>query len=66
MESSIFDNCNLAGAKFENTILVKADLRSSYNYSVDPETNDIRKARFSLPGIVGLLDKYEIEIEGSH
>jgi len=32
------------------------------NYSIDPEKNKIKKARFSTAGIAGLLDKYDIEI----
>jgi hypothetical protein len=53
----------LTGARFENTIIEKADLRTSYNYSIDPENNRIKKAKFSLAQIAGLLDKYNIEID---
>ena len=63
LTNAIFEGCDLAGAKFERTILEKADLRSSFNYSIDPEMNNIKKAKFSLQGITGLLDKYEIIIE---
>ncbi|MGL6268002.1 MAG: pentapeptide repeat-containing protein [Chitinophagaceae bacterium] len=59
---TIFENCDLSGAKFERTNLEKTDLRSSYNYSIDPEANKIKKAKFSKEGITGLLDKYDIEI----
>lgn len=59
----VFDNCNLAQAIFDHTILEKADFRTAYNYSIDPETNRIKKARFSIWGVSGLLDKYHIEIE---
>jgi fluoroquinolone resistance protein len=45
--------------------LEKADLRTAYNYSIDPSINKIKKAKFSLPGVVGLLSKYDIEIERS-
>ncbi|MGI8788822.1 MAG: hypothetical protein ACR2HG_13805 [Pyrinomonadaceae bacterium] len=41
----------------------KADFQTAYNYSIDPESNRIKKAQFSIPGIARLLDKYEIEIE---
>ncbi len=58
-----FGHCDLLNAKFEQTSLEKADLRSAVNYSIDPEINRIRKAKFSLQGITGLLDKYDIEIE---
>lgn len=63
LTNSIFDNCDLARAMFENSILEKVDLRTSYNYIIDPEINRIKKAKFSLSGIAGLLAKYEIEIE---
>ena len=51
------------GAAFENTILEKADFRTSFNYSIDPGKNRIKKAKFSLAGIAGLLEKYDIEID---
>ena len=63
LSDSIFENCDLSGAKFEKTTLEKADLRSSFNYSIDPEINKIKKAKFSIYGIAGLLDKYDIEIQ---
>jgi fluoroquinolone resistance protein len=59
----VFENCNLFGAIFENTILEKVDFRTSFNYSINPEINRIKKAKFSMVGIVGLLDKYNILIE---
>ncbi|HZB12656.1 MAG TPA: pentapeptide repeat-containing protein, partial [Chryseolinea sp.] len=62
---ALFDNCDLTNATFAFTILEKADLRTSYNYSIDPEKNRVKKARFSLQGVTGLLDKYDIEIEAS-
>ena len=59
----IFDNCDLLRAIFAGTILEKADFRNSYNYSINPEINRINKAKFSMSGILGLLDKYNIEVE---
>ena len=63
LSSSVFDNCDLTRTIFEHTILEKADFRNSFNYSIDPELNRIKKAKFSQSGIAGLLDKYDIEIE---
>jgi len=63
LTSTIFETCDLQRAIFYATILEKADFRSSFNYSLDPERNRIKKARFSRLGIAGLLDKYNIEIE---
>lgn len=58
-----FDKCNLSGTKFENTILEKTDFRTAFNFSVNPELNKLKKAKFSLSGLPGLLDKYGIIIE---
>jgi uncharacterized protein YjbI with pentapeptide repeats len=63
LTGSVFDNCDLMNATFDRTNLEKADFRTSFNYSISPETNRIKKARFSLSGIAGLLYKYDIEIE---
>lgn len=63
LSSVIFDNCDLAQSIFINTILEKADFRTAYNYSIDPENNRIKKAKFSILGISGLLDKYDIVIQ---
>lgn len=57
-----FDNSDLQRTSFVNSILEKADFRTAFNYSIDPERNRIKKAKFSVPGVLGLLDKYAIEI----
>jgi fluoroquinolone resistance protein len=41
----------------------KTDFRTAINYSIDPENNRIKKAKFNFSEIFGLLDKYDIEIE---
>ena len=63
LTGAVFDNCNLIHAIFDHTILEKADFRTSYNYSINPEINRIKKAKFSVLGVSGLLEKYDIEIE---
>ena len=63
LTEAVFVSCDLIGAVFENTLLVKADLRTAINYSIDPEKNKIKKARFSLPAVTGLLNKYQILID---
>ena len=57
------DTCDLSRAIFRNCNLEKVDFRSSFNYSIDPEANKIKKAKFSLNGIAGLLHKYDIDIQ---
>lgn len=58
-----FENCDLLSAIFQNTDLLKTDFRSSYNFSIDPEINNIRQAKFSLVGLPGLLEKFNLTIE---
>jgi fluoroquinolone resistance protein len=58
-----FEDCDLTDAIFKNTNIERADLRTAINYSIDPELNRIKKAKFSRSGIAGLLDKYDIEID---
>jgi fluoroquinolone resistance protein len=63
LTSAVFDNCDLKDATFSNTIIEKADFRTAFNYSIDPTINKIKKAKFSLTGVPGLLDRYDLEIE---
>jgi len=63
LTSSIFDHCNLEEAVFDSSNLTGADLTTAYHFRIDPELNTIKKARFSISGIPGLLDKYDIKIE---
>jgi fluoroquinolone resistance protein len=60
---AVFEDCDLSGAIFDHTVLEKADLRSARHYSIDPENNRLKDARFSVFGIEGLLGKYDIDIE---
>lgn len=57
-----FEGCNLKGSIFQKTNLTKASFTNAYNYSIDPNTNTVKKARFSFPGVLGLLDWAEIEV----
>jgi len=50
-------------ARFENTIMENADIRTSFNYSINPELNRVKKAKFSLSQITGILVEYDIEID---
>ncbi|HLO59898.1 MAG TPA: pentapeptide repeat-containing protein [Bacteroidales bacterium] len=62
MSESIFDNCDLHRAVFDHTNLEKVDFRTAYNYTINPSQNRIKKARFSLPGLPGLLAEYGIDV----
>ena len=63
LSETVFANCDLMNATFSNSNLFKSDLRSAINYSIDPESNNIKKAKFRYPEVIGLLSKYDIQIE---
>ena len=63
LTGAAFENCDLLQVTFMHSNLEKADFRSASNYSINPEMNRIRNARFSIPGVTGLLTTYDIEIE---
>ncbi|MCM4167531.1 hypothetical protein KCTC52924_00970 [Arenibacter antarcticus] len=63
LSNAKFDNCDLKEAIFENSILLKTDFRSAINFNIDPENNKLKKAKFSKEGALGLLLKYNIDIE---
>ncbi|MGE8434651.1 pentapeptide repeat-containing protein [Chryseobacterium joostei] len=63
VSNAIISNCDLSGAVFDGTNLEKTDLRTSFNYSIDPALNKLKKARFSLSEVYGLLYKLDIEID---
>ncbi|MBN2801614.1 MAG: pentapeptide repeat-containing protein [Deltaproteobacteria bacterium] len=63
MKSAVLKQCDLFCAIFDQTNLEKADLRSSINYTIDPEKNRLKGARFLLPEVAGLLKKYSIKID---
>jgi uncharacterized protein YjbI with pentapeptide repeats len=63
LSGCVFDRCDFKGAKFDNTIIEKADFSTAFNYSIDPEVNRMKKAKFSMAGVAGLLDKYDIVID---
>jgi len=63
LSGALFDNCNLFRATFENTNLEKADFTTATDYTIDPTLNKIKKARFGVMGLAGLLTRYDIIIQ---
>lgn len=63
LTSASLNGCDLTHAIFRDTNLEKSDLRNATNYSIDPDMNKLKKAKFSRDGIAGLLDKHQIIIE---
>ena len=64
LTEAVFTGCDLTNARFDHTTLSKADFRGAFNFSIDPENNDLKKAKFSLATVQGLLNKYGLIIEG--
>jgi len=63
LSGAVFDSCDLTRALFIHANLEMADFSTSFNFSIDPEMNRMKKAKFSLAGVVGLLHKYDIDVE---
>jgi uncharacterized protein YjbI with pentapeptide repeats len=57
-----FEGSDLQGAIFDQAKLGKADFRKALNFIIDPEKSQVKKARFSLEGLPGLLTKYDLDI----
>jgi uncharacterized protein YjbI with pentapeptide repeats len=63
LSGSKFEECNLLNSMFDHTNLEKADLRTAHHFSINPEINKVKKARFSLAGLPGLLNNYDLIID---
>lgn len=63
LSEAIFDNCDLTRAIFDASVLEGADFRTSFNYTINPQANKMKKAKFSASGINGLLYMHDIVIE---
>ena len=57
-----FQESDLTNTLFDHSNLENADFRLASNYTIDPDNNKIKKAKFLISGIPGLLVKYGIEI----
>jgi uncharacterized protein YjbI with pentapeptide repeats len=62
LNSADFTGANLAGSIFHNCDLSKADFSSAINYDINPQTNKIKKAKFTLPEAARLLQSFDIII----
>jgi fluoroquinolone resistance protein len=57
------DNCDLLDAIFASTNLSGVDFTTNRNFSIDPQLNLVKKAKFSAGGLAGLLTRFDIVIE---
>lgn len=63
LSRGIFTGTDFILAKFKNTNLSMADMREALNYDINPAYNNIKKAKFSLPEALTLLQCFDVEIE---
>lgn len=61
MESD-FSQSTLAGSVFNTCDLTKANFTGARSYSINPQNNKVKKARFSMPEALGLLEHLDIVI----
>ena len=57
-----FRETDLEGSIFHHADLSKADFRDAKNYSINPQSNTLKKARFSIPEALSLLNFFDILI----
>ncbi len=63
LTEAVCTQTDFTGSKFHHTNLTKADFRHATGYTINPATNTVTKARFSLPEAVSLLSGFDIVIE---
>lgn len=63
LTGSRFSDCELERAVFSRTKLGKVDFRTARGFVIDPDENQLAKARFSLGGLPGLVAKYGVLVD---
>ena len=63
LSKSSFINCDLNESLFANTNLSTIDFTTSKNFLIDPELNNIKKAKFLAQDLPNLLYRHDILIE---
>jgi uncharacterized protein YjbI with pentapeptide repeats len=63
LTNAVFQDCALAGAVFQNTRLPGADFTSATGFVIDPETNPLQGAKFTLHGLLGVVAKFGLVVE---
>ncbi|HIW97615.1 MAG TPA: pentapeptide repeat-containing protein [Candidatus Tidjanibacter gallistercoris] len=63
MKETLFEMCDMHEASFSDCDLTGTDFLTSDGFTLDPETNRLRGARFAVASLPGLLAKYRIKTE---
>ncbi len=61
--SGSFILTDLKSSLFMRTKLYSSDFTGAINYNIDPNENNIRKGKFSMPEVVNLLHNFGIKIQ---
>jgi fluoroquinolone resistance protein len=62
LTDAVFKDCDLSEAAFINSNLERADFSTARHFSIDPNINKMKKAKFSYLELAGLLHKYQLNI----
>lgn len=57
-----FSEADLEGTLFHHCNLAKADFTDAFNYTIDPLTNTLKQAKFSLPAALSFFSALEIQV----
>ncbi|WP_052732485.1 pentapeptide repeat-containing protein [Hymenobacter terrenus] len=63
LSAAVFEDCSLVGAVFQKTQLAGADFTTATGFTINPETNALLGARFTLHGLLGVVAKYGLVVE---
>ena len=63
LEGASFRDARLPETRFHHCTLSGADFRGATEYLIDPSTNKVKKAKFSLPEALQLLKVLDITVE---
>ncbi|MBU2930079.1 pentapeptide repeat-containing protein [Winogradskyella psychrotolerans] len=58
-----FNDCDLQLSTFDRTNIEYTDFTSAYNFNINPNINQLKKAAFSKDTISGLLNSYNITLK---
>ena len=63
LSDGVFTNTDFERSIFSKTNLVKANFKGARNYYIDVRSNTVKKAHFSLPEALSLLDSLDVVID---
>ncbi|MDO7849065.1 pentapeptide repeat-containing protein [Hymenobacter sp. M29] len=63
LTNALFQDCPMGGAVFQNTRLSGANFTSATGFVIDPETNPLLGAKFTLHGLLGVVAKFGLVVE---